>query len=57
MLGLASRVGTRLPLVSTSEVYGDPEIHPQPKSYRGCLNTLGIRSWNGEGKRIAEALF
>ena len=56
MLGLAKRVGTRLLLASTSEVYGDPEIHPQPESYRGCVNTTGIRSCYDEGKRIAETL-
>ena len=56
MLGLARRVGARLLLASTSEVYGDPEIHPQPESYRGCVNTTGIRSCYDEGKRIAETL-
>ena len=56
MLGLAKRVGTRLLLASTSEVYGDPEIHPQTESYRGCINTTGIRSCYDEGKRIAETL-
>ena len=56
MLGLARRVGARLLLASTSEVYGDPEIHPQPESYRGCVNTIGIRSCYDEGKRIAETL-
>jgi len=43
-------------LASTSEVYGDPEVHPQPESYRGCVNTNGIRSCYDEGKRIAETL-
>jgi UDP-glucuronate decarboxylase len=43
-------------LASTSEVYGDPEVHPQPESYRGCVNTIGIRSCYDEGKRIAETL-
>ena len=43
-------------LASTSEVYGDPEIHPQPESYRGSVNTTGIRSCYDEGKRIAETL-
>ena len=56
MLGLARRVQARLLLASTSEVYGDPEIHPQPESYRGCVNTIGIRSCYDEGKRIAETL-
>ena len=56
MLCLARRVGARLLLASTSEVYGDPEVHPQPESYRGCVNTIGIRSCYDEGKRIAETL-
>ena len=56
MLGLARRVKARLLLASTSEIYGDPEIHPQPESYRGCVNTIGIRSCYDEGKRIAETL-
>ncbi len=56
MLGLARRVDARLLLASTSEVYGDPEIHPQPESYQGCVNTIGIRSCYDEGKRIAETL-
>tara|TARA_Y100001968_G_scaffold327258_1_gene371924 strand:- start:468 stop:1412 length:945 start_codon:yes stop_codon:yes gene_type:complete len=56
MLGLARRVGARILLASTSEVYGDPEIHPQPESYRGCVNPIGIRSCYDEGKRIAETL-
>ncbi|CAK27089.1 Nucleoside-diphosphate-sugar epimerases [Synechococcus sp. RCC307] len=56
MLGLARRVGARLLLASTSEVYGDPEVHPQPEGYRGCVNTIGIRSCYDEGKRIAETL-
>ena len=56
MLGLARRVGARLLLASTSEIYGDPEIHPQPENYRGCVNTIGIRSCYDEGKRIAETL-
>ena len=56
MLGLARRVGARILLASTSEVYGDPEIHPQPESYRGCVNTIGKRSCYDEGKRIAETL-
>ena len=56
MLGLARRVGARLLLASTSEVYGDPEVHPQPESYLGCVNTIGIRSCYDEGKRIAETI-
>jgi UDP-glucuronate decarboxylase len=56
MLGLAHRVGARLLLASTSEVYGDPEVHPQPESYRGCVNPIGPRSCYDEGKRIAETL-
>jgi UDP-glucuronate decarboxylase len=56
MLGLARRVGARLLLASTSEVYADPEVHPQPESYRGCVNTFGLRSCYDEGKRIAETL-
>ena len=56
MLGLAKRVGAKFLLASTSEVYGDPEEHPQKESYRGCVNTTGIRSCYDEGKRIAETL-
>ena len=56
MLGLARRVGARLLLASTSEVYGDPEVHPQPETYKGSVNTIGIRSCYDEGKRIAETL-
>ena len=56
MLGLAKRVGAKFLLASTSEVYGDPEIHPQPESYRGNVNPIGIRSCYDEGKRIAETL-
>ena len=56
MLGLAKRVGARFLMASTSEVYGDPEIHPQPESYKGSVNTLGVRSCYDEGKRIAETL-
>ncbi|MBI96832.1 NAD-dependent dehydratase [bacterium] len=56
MLGLARRVNAKILLASTSEVYGDPEVHPQPESYRGCVNTIGIRSCYDEGKRIAETL-
>ena len=57
MLGLAKRVHARILQASTSEIYGDPEIHPQPESYRGCVNPIGIRSCYDEGKRMAETLF
>ena len=57
MLGLAKRVGARILQASTSEVYGDPEVHPQPETYRGCVNPIGIRSCYDEGKRMAETLF
>jgi UDP-glucuronate decarboxylase len=56
-LGLAKRVGARVLQASTSEVYGDPEIHPQPESYWGSVNPVGIRSCYDEGKRCAETLF
>ena len=56
MLGLARRVNAKLLLASTSEVYGDPKVHPQPESYRGNVNTIGLRSCYDEGKRIAETL-
>lgn len=56
-LGLAKRVGARVFQASTSEVYGDPEVHPQPESYRGCVNPIGIRACYDEGKRCAETLF
>ena len=56
MLGLARRVGARLLLASTSEVYGDPEVNPQPESYWGSVNPIGVRSCYDEGKRIAETL-
>ena len=56
MLGLAKRVKARLLLASTSEVYGDPEVHPQPEEYRGNVNPIGIRSCYDEGKRVAETL-
>lgn len=56
-LGLAKRVHAMILQASTSEVYGDPEIHPQPESYRGCVNPIGIRSCYDEGKRMAETLF
>ncbi len=57
MLGLAKRTGARILQASTSEVYGDPQVHPQPESYRGCVNPIGIRSCYDEGKRMAETLF
>ena len=56
MLGLARRVNARILLASTSEVYGDPEVHPQPEEYKGSVNINGIRSCYDEGKRIAETL-
>ncbi|MAF80849.1 NAD-dependent dehydratase [bacterium] len=56
MLGLAKRTGARLLQASTSEVYGDPEVHPQPESYVGHVNTLGPRACYDEGKRVAETL-
>lgn len=57
MLGLAKRVRARILQASTSEVYGDPEIHPQPESYPGRVNPLGPRACYDEGKRCAETLF
>ncbi len=57
MLGLAKRVKARILQASTSEVYGDPEIHPQQESYWGRVNPIGIRSCYDEGKRCAETLF
>ncbi len=56
MLGLAKRVHARILQASTSEVYGDPQIHPQEESYRGCVNPIGVRSCYDEGKRMAESL-
>ncbi|MEM9001987.1 MAG: UDP-glucuronic acid decarboxylase family protein [Cyanobacteria bacterium P01_F01_bin.86] len=56
MMGLAKRVKARILLASTSEVYGDPEVHPQSEEYRGNVNTIGIRSCYDEGKRVAETL-
>ena len=56
MLGLAKRVGAKILLASTSEIYGDPIEHPQTESYTGSVNTTGIRSCYDEGKRIAETL-
>ncbi|EAZ82616.1 UDP-glucuronic acid decarboxylase family protein [Algoriphagus machipongonensis] len=57
MLGLAKRLKIKILQASTSEIYGDPEIHPQPESYRGNVNTLGPRACYDEGKRCAETLF
>ncbi len=57
MLGLAKRTGARILLASTSEVYGDPAVHPQPEEYWGNVNTIGPRSCYDEGKRCAETLF
>ncbi len=56
MLGLAKRVRARILQASTSEVYGDPQIHPQPESYWGHVNPIGVRSCYDEGKRLAETL-
>ena len=57
MLGLAKRTGARIFQASTSEVYGDPQVHPQPESYWGHVNPVGERSCYDEGKRCAETLF
>jgi UDP-glucuronate decarboxylase len=57
MLGLAKRTGARILQASTSECYGDPEVHPQPETYWGNVNPIGIRSCYDEGKRAAETLF
>ena len=57
MLGLAKRIGARILQASTSEVYGDPEVHPQTEDYRGSVNPIGVRSCYDEGKRCAETLF
>ena len=56
MLGMAKRVNARILQASTSEVYGDPEVHPQPESYWGRVNPVGLRSCYDEGKRVAETL-
>ncbi|KAL3770455.1 hypothetical protein ACHAW5_001209 [Stephanodiscus triporus] len=56
MLGLAKRVKARILLASTSEIYGDPTVHPQPESYWGNVNTIGIRACYDEGKRVAETM-
>ncbi len=57
MLGLAKRLRAKVFQASTSEVYGDPEVHPQPESYWGNINPIGLRSCYDEGKRCAETLF
>ncbi len=57
MLGLAKRLGIRIFQASTSEIYGDPLVHPQPEGYWGNVNPIGIRSCYDEGKRCAETLF
>ncbi|MEO0947896.1 MAG: UDP-glucuronic acid decarboxylase family protein, partial [Cyanobacteria bacterium J06641_5] len=56
MLGLAKRIKARFLLASTSEVYGDPDVHPQPEEYRGNVNPIGIRACYDEGKRLSETL-
>ncbi len=57
VLGMAKRCGAKVLQASTSEVYGDPEVHPQPESYRGSVNPIGPRACYDEGKRAAETLF
>ncbi len=57
LLGMAKRCNAKIFQASTSEVYGDPEVHPQPESYRGSVNPIGIRACYDEGKRAAETLF
>ena len=57
VLGMAKRCRSKVLQASTSEVYGDPEVHPQPESYRGSVNPIGIRACYDEGKRAAETLF
>lgn len=57
VLGMAKRCRAKVLQASTSEVYGDPEVHPQPESYRGAVNPIGMRACYDEGKRAAEALF
>ena len=56
MLGLAKRVKARILLTSTSEIYGDPEVHPQKETYWGNVNTIGPRACYDEGKRVAETM-
>ncbi len=57
VLGMAKRCGAKVLQASTSEVYGDPEVHPQPETYRGAVNPIGPRACYDEGKRAAETLF
>ena len=57
LLGMAKRCNAKIFQASTSEVYGDPEVHPQPESYRGSVNPIGVRACYDEGKRAAETLF
>ncbi len=57
MLGMAKRVGAKILQASTSEIYGDPDVHPQKETYWGNVNTIGIRACYDEGKRCAETLF
>ncbi|MEM1072191.1 MAG: UDP-glucuronic acid decarboxylase family protein [Planctomycetota bacterium] len=57
VLGMAKRCGAKVLQASTSEVYGDPDVHPQPESYRGNVNPIGLRACYDEGKRAAETLF
>ena len=57
LLGMAKRCGAKILQASTSEVYGDPEVHPQVESYRGSVNPIGIRACYDEGKRVAETLY
>ncbi|MBM08253.1 MAG: NAD-dependent dehydratase [Magnetovibrio sp.] len=57
MLGLAKRTRAKILQASTSEVYGDPEVHPQPETYKGSVNPIGLRACYDEGKRCAETLF
>ena len=57
LLGMAKRCRAKILQASTSEVYGDPEVHPQPESYRGSVNPIGVRACYDEGKRVAETLF
>ena len=56
MLGLAKRIKAKILLTSTSEIYGDPQVHPQPESYWGNVNTIGPRGCYDEAKRFAEAM-
>ena len=57
MCGLAKRTQAKILQASTSEVYGDPQVHPQPENYRGHVNPIGVRACYDEGKRCAETLF